>query len=90
MGVAAAFVYAAAHRERYADFFEADGSLVGPGYTDAEAAGPARTSTGSRASSPARLSAGPRRVPMGTRPSRPEIATWWYAGLRTHPETPIA
>jgi uncharacterized protein (DUF433 family) len=38
MGVAAAFVYAAAHRERYADFFEADGSLVGPGYTESEAA----------------------------------------------------
>ena len=38
MGVAAAFAYAAAHRERYADFFEDDGSLIGPGYTDAEAA----------------------------------------------------
>jgi uncharacterized protein (DUF433 family) len=39
MGVAAAFCYAADHRERYADFFEADGSLVGPGYSEAEAAG---------------------------------------------------
>jgi len=39
VGVAAAFTFAAAHRERYADFFEADGSLVGPGYSDAEAAG---------------------------------------------------
>jgi uncharacterized protein (DUF433 family) len=39
LGVAAAFVYAAADRDRYADFFEADGSLVGPGYSDAEAAG---------------------------------------------------
>jgi len=39
LGVAAAFTYAADHRERYADFFEADGSLTGPGYTDAEAAG---------------------------------------------------
>ena len=39
VGVAAAFSYAAAHRERYADFFEADGSLTGPGYTEAEAAG---------------------------------------------------
>jgi len=39
MGVAAAFAYAAANRPRYADFFEADGSLVGPGYSEAEAAG---------------------------------------------------
>ena len=38
MGVAAAYTYAADHRDRYAEFFEADGSLVGPGYTDAEAA----------------------------------------------------
>ena len=33
VGIAAAYVYAAEHRDRYADFFEADGSLVGPGYT---------------------------------------------------------
>ena len=39
LGVAAAFVYAADHRERYADFFEADGSLSGPGYSAEEAAG---------------------------------------------------
>ena len=39
IGIAAAYTYAASDRERYADFFEADGSLVGPGYTDAEAAG---------------------------------------------------
>lgn len=39
VGVAAAFAYAADHRERYAEFFEADGSLVGPGYSEAEAAG---------------------------------------------------
>ena len=38
VGVAAAYAYAASHRERYGDFFEADGSLVGPGYTSAEAA----------------------------------------------------
>ena len=38
VGVAAAFTYAAAHRDRYADFFDADGSLSGPGYSDAEAA----------------------------------------------------
>ena len=38
MGIAAAYTYAADHRERYAEFFEADGSLAGPGYTDAEAA----------------------------------------------------
>ena len=39
LGIAAAYVYAAADRDRYADFFEADGSLVGPGLTAAEAAG---------------------------------------------------
>jgi uncharacterized protein (DUF433 family) len=39
VGVAAAFTYAAQHRERYADFFEPDGSLAGPGYTEAEASG---------------------------------------------------
>jgi uncharacterized protein (DUF433 family) len=39
MGVAAAFAYAAANRPRYAEFFEADGSLVGPGYSAEEAAG---------------------------------------------------
>ena len=39
LGIAAAYVYANDHRERYADFFEADGSLVGPGYSEAEAAG---------------------------------------------------
>lgn len=38
MGIAAAYTYAADHRDRYADFFDADGSLMGPGYTDAEAA----------------------------------------------------
>jgi uncharacterized protein (DUF433 family) len=39
VGVAAAFAYAAAHREQYEAFFEPDGSLVGPGYSAAEAAG---------------------------------------------------
>jgi len=38
VGVAAAYAYAAAHRERYGDFIEADGSLAGPGYSPAEAA----------------------------------------------------
>ena len=38
VGIAAAFTYAADHRDRYADFFEPDGSLVGPGYTEAQAA----------------------------------------------------
>jgi len=39
MGVAAAYAYAAANRARYAEFFQADGSLLGPGYTAEEAAG---------------------------------------------------
>ena len=38
LGIAAAYAYAADHRERYAEFFEPDGSLAGPGYTDDEAA----------------------------------------------------
>ena len=38
VGVAAAYAFAADHRERYAEFFAEDGSLIGPGYTDAEAA----------------------------------------------------
>ena len=39
VGIAAAFTYASTNRDRYAEFFEDDGSLRGPGYTDAEAAG---------------------------------------------------
>lgn len=38
MGIASAYAFAAEHKDRYASFFEADGSLAGPGYTDAEAA----------------------------------------------------
>jgi uncharacterized protein (DUF433 family) len=38
VGIAAAFTFAAANRARYEEFFEPDGSLVGPGYTDREAA----------------------------------------------------
>ena len=32
VGIAAAFRYAAEHRERYAAFFEDDGALKGPGF----------------------------------------------------------
>jgi uncharacterized protein (DUF433 family) len=39
VGVAAAYSFAADHRDRYAEFFDPDGSLAGPGYTEAEAAG---------------------------------------------------
>ena len=38
LGIAEAFAYAAAHRERYAECFDADGSLAGPALTDDEAA----------------------------------------------------
>jgi uncharacterized protein (DUF433 family) len=38
VGIAAAYGYAARNRERYAEFFERDGSLAGPGYTPEEAA----------------------------------------------------
>jgi uncharacterized protein (DUF433 family) len=37
MGVAAAYCYAADHPDAYAEFIEADGSLVGPGLTEGEA-----------------------------------------------------
>ncbi len=38
VGIAEAFRYAAEQRARYADFFAADGSLRGPGYTAEDAA----------------------------------------------------
>ncbi len=37
MGIASAYAFAAAHRGQYSTFFEADGSLAGPGYTQLEA-----------------------------------------------------
>ncbi len=39
LGIAAGYVYAAAHPECYAEFIEPDGSLTGPGYSEAEASG---------------------------------------------------
>jgi uncharacterized protein (DUF433 family) len=39
VGVAAAYAFAANNRDRYAEFFDADGALAGPGYTEDEAAG---------------------------------------------------
>ena len=38
MGVAAAYTYASRHRDLYAEFFEADGTLSGPGLSVDEAA----------------------------------------------------
>jgi uncharacterized protein (DUF433 family) len=38
VGIAEAYRYAAENRQRYAPFFEADGGLKGPGYTEEEAA----------------------------------------------------
>jgi uncharacterized protein (DUF433 family) len=38
VGIAAAYTFAARNRERYAEFFERDGSLAGPGYSADEAA----------------------------------------------------
>ena len=37
LGVAFGYCYAADHPERYAEFLEPDGSLVGPGYSPVEA-----------------------------------------------------
>jgi uncharacterized protein (DUF433 family) len=39
VGVASAYAFAGRNRERYAEFFDADGALVGPGYTEQQAAG---------------------------------------------------
>ena len=39
LGIASAFCYAADNPEMYAEFLAADGSLVRPGFTEAEAAG---------------------------------------------------
>lgn len=38
IGIASAYAYAADERARYAEFFASDGSLTGPGLSDAEAA----------------------------------------------------
>ncbi len=38
VGIAEAFLYAAQHRDRYAAFFDLDGTLVGPGFSTEEAA----------------------------------------------------
>ncbi len=38
MGLAHAYRYASEHKDRYAEFFERDGSLMGPGLTEKEAA----------------------------------------------------
>ncbi len=37
LGIATAYCFAAEERDRYAEFFEADGSLAGPGLTAQEA-----------------------------------------------------
>jgi len=37
MGIASAYAYAADHRDRYEDFFDPDGTLAGPGFTEDEA-----------------------------------------------------
>jgi uncharacterized protein (DUF433 family) len=38
VGIAEAYAFAAAHRAQYAEFFDADGTLTGPGFTEDEAA----------------------------------------------------
>jgi uncharacterized protein (DUF433 family) len=39
VGIAEAYLYAGMNRERYATFFQADGTLRGPGFAEADAAG---------------------------------------------------
>ena len=38
VGIAEAYAFAAGNKDRYAEFFEPDGSLAGPGYSATEAA----------------------------------------------------
>ena len=38
LGIAEAYAFAARNHDRYAEFFEPDGSLAGPGFSDAELA----------------------------------------------------
>ncbi|HEY3334250.1 MAG TPA: DUF433 domain-containing protein [Candidatus Limnocylindrales bacterium] len=38
VGIAEAYAFAAANRDRYQEFFATDGSILGPGYTTSEAA----------------------------------------------------
>ena len=42
VGVAAAFTYASKNRDRHAEFFETDGSIRGPGYSETAAGPPAQ------------------------------------------------
>ncbi len=65
VGIAAAFTFAANNRDRYADFFEADGSLAGPGYSEEEACPAAGAVPRARASWSSR---GSRRPPEPDRP----------------------
>ncbi|MGA3030471.1 MAG: DUF433 domain-containing protein [Candidatus Limnocylindrales bacterium] len=37
VGIAQAYRYASEHRDRYGEFFDRNGSLTGPGFTDEEA-----------------------------------------------------
>jgi uncharacterized protein (DUF433 family) len=49
VGIAEAFLFAAGERDRYAEFFAADGSLAGPGFSAEDAAqlpGHLRTAAG--------------------------------------------
>jgi len=39
VGIAEAFMYAAGHRDRYAAFFDADGTLRGPAFGEDDASG---------------------------------------------------
>lgn len=38
VGIAEAYAFAGRERDRYGEFFDADGTLAGPGYSQAEAA----------------------------------------------------
>ena len=90
VGVAAAFTYASTHRERYADFFEPDGSLVGPGYSDAEAAGlpsqyrlPGRSS---RRADPAIGATRPRKGPAQKTRAQPTPGGSWGRSQDARPD----
>jgi uncharacterized protein (DUF433 family) len=65
VGIAHAYRYAAEHRDRYGEFFERDGSLIGPGLTPEEAAFCPKTCASPASWSPAR----PRAAARGSKAS---------------------
>ena len=77
LGVAAAYTYAADHRERYADFFEPDGSLAGPGLLRGRGVDPAAAVPVARDRRQGRL-----RPPTGP-PTNGDGTRWLGCGVQS-------